>query len=179
MSEKWKKTPQLKKQGHSESAYLRHGSSIPGLSKPTISTDIAFFPPLFHTFADSDPDQSQFIFLGSRQWSRSLQKSNHLFLVPFRTYPENFIKIHPKTFLSYLSLKITFHGSRRSRWSGSLPKSNHFFLLPFRTYPENFIKSCPEVFELSCSQINGQTDGQTNPGENITALGEVITRLNF
>ena len=31
-------------------------------------------------------------------------------------------------FLTYLSLKITFYGSRRSR---SLPKLNHFFLLPF------------------------------------------------
>ena len=31
-------------------------------------------------------------------------------------------------FLTYLSLKVTFYGSRRSR---SLPKLNHFFLLPF------------------------------------------------
>ena len=34
-------------QEHLESADLRHGSSIPGLSKPTISTDIAFFPLYF------------------------------------------------------------------------------------------------------------------------------------
>ena len=34
---------------------------------------------------------------GSR-WSRSLPKSNHLFLIPFRTFPENFIKIHPWLF---------------------------------------------------------------------------------
>ena len=46
-----------------------------------------------------------------------------------------FLKISSKSthdFLSYLSLKIIFHGSRRSRqWSGSLPKFNHIFLLPF------------------------------------------------
>ena len=51
---------------------------------------------------------------------------------------------------------------------------SHFFLLPFRTYPENCIKICALVFELSCSQTNKQTDGQTNPGENITSLAEVI-----
>ena len=33
--------------------------------------------------------------------------------LPFQTYPENLIEI--RKFLSYLSLQITFHGSRRSR----------------------------------------------------------------
>ena len=31
----------------------------------------------------------------SRQWSRSLPKSNHLFLAPFRSFAENVITIHP------------------------------------------------------------------------------------
>ena len=61
------------KQEHSESADLCHGSSIPGLSKPTISTNIAFFPlyfislliviwitpNLFFMDPDSDPDLFQ------------------------------------------------------------------------------------------------------------------------
>ena len=34
----------------------------------------------------------------SRQWSRLLPKTNHLFFVPFKTFPENFIKIHPWLF---------------------------------------------------------------------------------
>ena len=31
----------------------------------------------------------------SRQWSRSLPKSNHLFLAPFRSFAKNVITIHP------------------------------------------------------------------------------------
>ena len=34
----------------------------------------------------------------SRQWSRSLPKSNHLFLAPFRSFAENVITIHPQLF---------------------------------------------------------------------------------
>ena len=34
----------------------------------------------------------------SRQWSRLLPKANHLFFVPFKTFPENFIKIPPQCF---------------------------------------------------------------------------------
>ena len=55
---------------NSESADLRHRSSIPGLSKPnirTFKTYHCFSPPLFHIFADGDPDHSQFIFHGSTQ----------------------------------------------------------------------------------------------------------------
>ena len=55
-----------RKQEHSDSTDLYHGISIPGLAKPTIGTDI-IFSPLFHIFADNDPDHSHFIFHGSRQ----------------------------------------------------------------------------------------------------------------
>ena len=54
-------------------------------------------------------------------------------------------------FLSYLSLKITFHGSRRSDsdpdHSQNLIISSfyHFFLLPFLTYPKNIIKIHPKI----------------------------------
>ena len=110
--------------------------------KPTIrtfKTYHCFFPPLFHIFAngdpsiffmdpDSDPDHSQNLIA----WS--LSHLGHILKISSKS-------VH--NFLSYLSLKITFHGSRRSRWSGSLPKLNHFFLLPFQTYPENFIKIHP------------------------------------
>ena len=109
--------------------------------KCTISSDIAPPPPplyfifwliviqitpnLFFMDSDSDPDHSQNLI------TCSLPHLGHI------------LKISSKSvynFLTYLSLKITFHASRRS---GSLPKSNHFFLLPFRTYTENFIKILP------------------------------------
>ena len=81
---------------HSESADLRHGSSIPGLSKPTI----AFPPPLFHIFADGDPDHSQ------NRITCSLSHLGHILKISSKS-------VH--NFLSYLSLKLTFHGSRRTR----------------------------------------------------------------
>ena len=155
-------------QEHSKSADLRHGSSIHGLSKPTITTDIAsphfifllivirITPNLFLMDPDSDPDYSLNLIICS------LSHLGHILKISSKS-------VH--NFLSYLFLKITFHGSKRYRWSGSLPKSNHFFLLPFQTHPENFIKIRPSVFELSCSQTNRWT----NPGENITPLAEVIT----
>ena len=98
---------------------------------------------------DSDPDHSQnLITCSSSQYG-------------------HFLKISSKCthkFLSYLSLKIKFHGSRRSRQlSESLPKFNQIFLLPFWTYPENFIKIHLSVFELSCSQTNKQIEGQKWP----------------
>ena len=130
---------QLFKQEHSESADLRHRSSIPGLSKPTISTDIAFSPlyfiflliviritpNLFFIDPDSDPDHSQNLI------TRSLSHLGHILKISSKSI---------RNFFSYLSLKITFHGPR---WSGSLPKSIHLLLLPFQTYPENFIKIRP------------------------------------
>ena len=72
----------------------------------------------------------------SREWSRSLAKLNHFFLLPFVTYPKNIIKIHPKIMLQ--------PGSRWSRqWSRSLQKCNHLFLVPFRSFAENVITIHP------------------------------------
>ena len=104
----------MHKQEHSESADLRHRSSIPGLSKPTVSTDIGFFslyfiflliliritPNLFFMDPDSDPDHSQNLI------TCSLSHLGHILKISSK-YVHNF--------LSYLSVKITFHGSRRSR----------------------------------------------------------------
>ena len=81
--------------------------------QPTISTDIAFLP-LFHIFADSDPDNSQFIFMdpdndpdhSQNLITCSMSHLGHILKISSKSLPN---------FLSYLSLKITFHGSRRSR----------------------------------------------------------------
>ena len=85
----------------------------------------------------------------SRQWSKLLPKTNHLFFVPFKTFPENFIKIH-SWLLSYLSLKITFmdpedpdSGPDHSQ-NWIISSFYHFFLLPFVTYPKN-IKIHPKI----------------------------------
>ena len=87
---------------------------------------------------------------GSR-WSRSLPKSNHLFLVPFRTFPENFIKIHPwlfelivfKNYISWIQkIQIVVQITRKIEPFFSF---YHFFLLPFVTYPKNIIKIHPKT----------------------------------
>ena len=88
-------------QEHSESVDLRHGSSIPGLSKPTISTDTAF-PPLFHIFADSDLDHSQFIFMDP---DSDPDHSQNLITCSL-SHLRHMVKISSKSvhnFLSYLS----------------------------------------------------------------------------
>ena len=102
------------KQGHLESTDLRHGSSILGLSEPTIGSHIAFSPlyfiflpmviritpNLFFMDPDSDPDHSHNLI------TCSLSHLAHILKISSKS-------VH--NFLSYLSLKITFHGSRRSR----------------------------------------------------------------
>ena len=106
---------------------------------------------------DSDPDHSQNLI------TYSLSHLGHILKISSKS-------VH--NFLSYLSLKITFHGSRRS---GSLPKSNHFFLLPFQTYPEK-LKS---IHKFLSYLIHKQTDRKTNLGENITSLAEVKISHNI
>ena len=86
---------------------------------------------------------------GSR-WSRSLPKSNHLFLVPFRTFPENFIKIHPWLFelfvfkLYFMDPEDPDSGPDHSQ-NWIISSFYHFFLLPFLTYPKNIIKIHPKI----------------------------------
>ena len=100
----------------------------------------------------------------SRQWSRSLPKTNHLFFVPFKTFPENFIKIHPWLFELFV-FKIIFHGSRRSN-SGPDHFQNwiissfyHFFLLPFVTYPKTITKF---ILKFFCSLDPDDPDHSKN-----------------
>ena len=95
------------KQEHSESADLHHGSSIPGLSKSTISTEIPFSPlyfiflliviritlNLFFRDPDSDPDHSQNLI------TCSLSHLGHILKISSKS-------VH--NLLSYLSLKLHF-----------------------------------------------------------------------
>ena len=111
---------------------------------PSISFWFILYTNTSGSLDPDDPDHSQNLI------TCSLYHLGHLLKMSSQS-------IH--NFLRYLSLKIKFHGSRRSRqWSGSLAKFNHIFLLPFWTYPENFIKIHLSVFELSCSQTNKQTN---------------------
>ena len=128
---------------------------ISGLWKPTISIDIVFFDALFlvpfQTFnedPDGDPDHSQNLI------TSSFTNFSHILKISSKS-------LHK--FLSYLSLKIKFHGSRRSRkWSESLPKS----LLPFtisdiswKFYQNPSISFWVILF--TNKETNKQTDGQT------------------
>ena len=102
-------------QERSERADLCHASLIPVLTKPTISTDIAFSPSisyflpiviritpnLFFTDPDSDPDHSPNLI------TCSLSNVGHILKIASKSVLK---------FLSYLSLKISCHGSRRSRY---------------------------------------------------------------
>ena len=50
-----------------------------------------------------------------------------------------------------------------------------FFLLPLQTYPENFIKSVHKFLSyLVHKRTNKLTNKQTNPGEKITSLAEMM-----
>ena len=116
-----------------------------------------------------------------RQWSRSLpnlvtcslSRLGHLLKISSKS-------IH--NFLSYLSLKISFHGSGRSRlWSGSLPKLKHFFVLLFSDRSWNFFSK--SVHKFWSYLIHKRTNTcknktQTNTGENITSLAEVIRNFH-
>ena len=107
-----------------------------------------------------DPDHSQnlitcslshlghFLKISSNRWPRSLQKCNHLFLVPFRSFVEN---VHPwlfelfvfKNYISWIQkIQIVVQITRKIE---SFFSFYHFFLLPFLTYPKNIITIHPKI----------------------------------
>ena len=47
----------------------------------------------------------------------------------------------------------------------SSPKSNQFILITHPTCPPSFIRIRPQLFQISCTQANKQTGGQTERGE--------------
>ena len=59
----------------------------------------------------------------SRQWSESLPKYNHFFHLPFWTYPDNFIKIHPEVF----ELSCSQTNKQTNRWTDK-PRRKHNLL---------------------------------------------------
>jgi len=69
-------------------------------------------------------------------------------------------------------MKVTCNQNPKVRWSGLPPESSGFFRGPHATFPLNFVKIGWVALH---NPANGQTNKQTNAGENIISLASAST----